>query len=279
MYLQLAERGKKSKGRRVKISSYTRKKNTVPAHYRYLNEDIFLSKKARKSKDNKRNPVNAVLLSSGRAAFLAMLAMNIDGLATRLAKGNLDALGKQWLKLGGDRNKLIKNINKGKSKKPKKLGVLSKLAGKMGMSEGEYMLAERYYPMLNEDGTDNPSGLDAATKAKIIAVSTGAATALGGLVGGPAGVTIGAAGPALGATIIGVYPFIKKGAEVPEGDVTPDTTPIIEPPKDDVEDKDEDAPTTTTTGLPKWVIPAVIGAAALGGLYYFTMSPKTGKNE
>lgn len=276
MYLQLAERGKKSKGRRVKISAYSRKKNSVPAHYRYLNEDIFLSKKARKSKENKRNPLKAAVLAPGRAAFLAMLAMNIDGLATRLAKGNLDELGKKWLKLGGDRNKLIKNINKGKSKKAKKLGFLDKLAGKKGMSENEYMLAERYYPMLNEDAEENPAGLDAATKAKIIAISTGAATAIGGLVGGPAGVTIGAAGPALGATIIGVYPFIKKGAEVPEGDVTPDTTPIIEPPKDDVEDKDEDAPTTTTTDLPKWVIPAAIGVAALGGLYYFVMKPKKG---
>jgi len=276
MYLQLAERGKKSKGRRVKISAYSRKKNSVPAHYRYLNEDIFLSKKAKKSKENKRSPLKAAVLAPGRAAFLAMLAMNIDGLATRLAKGNLDELGKKWLKLGGDRNKLIKNINKGKSKKAKKLGFLDKLAGKKGMSEGEYMLAERYYPMLNEDVEENPAGLDAATKAKIIAISTGAATAIGGLVGGPAGVTIGAAGPALGATIIGVYPFIKKGAEVPEGDVTPDTTPIIEPPKDDVEDKDEDAPTTTTTGLPKWVIPAAIGVAALGGLYYFVMKPKKG---
>jgi len=126
MYLQLAERGKKSKGRRVKISAYSRKKNSVPAHYRYLNEDIFLSKKAKKPKENKRNPLKVVVLSSGRAAFLAMLSMNIDGLATRLAKGNLDELGKKWLKLGGDRNKLIKNINKGKSKKAKKLGFLDK---------------------------------------------------------------------------------------------------------------------------------------------------------
>jgi hypothetical protein len=275
MYLQLAERGKKSKGRKVKISAYSRKKNSVPAHYRYLNEDIFLSKKAKKPKENKRSPLKAAVLAPGRAAFLAMLSMNIDGLATRLAKGNLDELGKKWLKLGGDRNKLIKNINKGKSKKAKKLGFLDKLAGKKGMSEGEYTLAERYYPMLNEDAEENPAGLDAATKAKIIAISTGAATAIGGLVGGPAGVTIGAAGPALGATIIGVYPFIKKGADVPEGDVVPDTTPVIEPPIDNVEDESEDT-TTSTTGLPKWVIPAAIGVAALGGLYYFVMKPKKG---
>jgi hypothetical protein len=276
MYLQLAERGKKSKGRKVKISAYSRKKNSVPAHFRYLNEDVFLSKKAKKPKSNKRSPLKAAVLAPGRAAFLAMLAINLDGLATRLAKGNLDELGKRWLKLGGDRNKLIKNLNKGKSKKAKKLGFLNKLAGKQGLSENEYTLAERYYPMLNEDADENPAGLDTATKAKIIAISTGAATAIGGLVGGPAGVTIGAAGPALGAVIIGVYPLIKKSADVPEAEVLPDTAPVIEPPVDNVEDGDDADATTTTTGLPKWVIPSAIGLAALGGLYYFVIKGKKG---
>jgi hypothetical protein len=286
MYLQLAESPRRKKGgvNQVLITEYKRKKNIVPEHYRTLNEDMFLAKrtkeqrkldrKERKENKGKRNPLKKVLLAPGRATFIALLDLNIDGIATRLAKGDITKLGQQWVKLGGDRNKLIKNINKGAKKKPKKIGFLNKLVGKEGMGENEFMLAERYYPMLNEDNDteENPAGVSKEVKAKILAISTGVATTIGGLVGGPAGVTLGAAGPALGIVIIGVLPLLKKGADLPQAEAdAPPTSEIVEPPVDTDDDKDDDKDDDLDDNkakIKKYLPYVAVGLVAVVGGYF-----------
>lgn len=288
MHLQLAEspRRKKKGKNEVLITEYKRKKNIVPEHWRTLNDDMFLARrtreerkadrKERKENKGKRNPLKKVLLAPGRALFIALLDLNIDGIATRLAKGDISKLGEQWIKLGGDRNKLIKNINKGAKKKPKKIGFLSKLVGKEGMGEDEFMLAQRYYPMLNEnnDTEENPAGVSKEVKAKILAISTGVATTIGGIVGGPAGVTLGAAGPALGIVILGVLPLLKKGADIPQAEAeTPPTSEIVEPPVDADADADADADNNKSK-IKKYLPYVAVGVVALVGGYFLLKRKK-----
>ena len=288
MFLQLAESPRRRRGgkEQVLITKYKRESNRVPEHWRTLNEDMFLAKrtkeqrkadrKERKENRKKRNPLKKVLLAPGRAAFIALLDLNIDGIATRLAKGDISKLGEQWIKLGGDRNKLIKNINKGAKKKPKKLGFLSKLVGKEGMGEDEFMLAQRYYPILNEDNDteENPAGVSKDVKAKILAISTGVATTIGGLVGGPAGVTLGAAGPALGIVIIGVLPLLKKGADIPQAEAeTPPTSEIVEPPVDTDTDADADADNNKEK-IMKYLPYVAVGVVAVVGGYFLLKKKK-----
>jgi len=290
MHLQLAESPRRKRGgkEQVLISKYKRESNRVPEHWRTLNEDMFLAKrtkeqrkldrKERKENKGKRNPLKKVLLAPGRGAFIALLDLNIDGIATRLAKGDISKLGEQWIKLGGDRNKLIKNINKGAKKKPKKLGFLSKLVGKQGMGEDEFMLAQRYYPILNEDNDteENPAGVSKDVKAKILAISTGVATTIGGLVGGPAGVTLGAAGPALGIVIIGILPLLKKGADLPQAEAeTPPTSEIVEPPVDTDADADADADADDNkTKIKKYLPYVAVGLVAVVGGYFLLKRKK-----
>jgi len=290
MYLQLAESPRRRRGgkEQVLITKYKRESNRVPEHWRTLNEDMFLARrtreerkadrKERKENKGKRNPLKKVLLAPGRATFIALLDLNIDGIATRLAKGDITKLGEQWIKLGGDRNKLIKNINKGAKKKPKKINFLNKLVGKEGMGENEFMLAERYYPMLNEDNDteENPAGVSKEVKAKILAISTGVATTIGGLVGGPAGVTLGAAGPALGIVIIGVLPLLKKGADLPQAEAeTPPTSEIVEPPVDVDTDTDTDADAEDNkTKIKKYLPYVAVGLVAVVGGYFLLKKKK-----
>jgi hypothetical protein len=287
MHLQLAESPRRRRGgkEQVLITKYKRESNRVPEHWRTLNEDMFLAKrskeqrkadrKERKENRGKKNPLKKILLAPGRATFLALLDLNIDGIATRLAKGDITKLGEQWLKLGGDRNKLIKNINKGAKKKPKKIGFLNKLVGKEGMGEDEFMLAERYYPMLNEenDTDENPSLVSKEVKAKIIAISTGVATTIGGLVGGPAGITLGAAGPALGVVIIGILPLLKKGSEITDAQAEVPPADILEPPVDaDVVDDDKDD--DNKEKIKKYLPYVAVGIVAIVGGYFLLKRKK-----
>ena len=292
MYLQLAESPRRRRGgkEQVLITKYERESNKVPEHWRTLNEDIFLAKrskeqrkadrKERKENRGKKNPLKKVLLAPGRATFLALLDLNIDGIATRLAKGDITKLGEQWLKLGGDRNKLIKNINKGAKKKPKKIGFLNKLVGKEGMGEDEFMLAERYYPMLNEekDTDENPSLVSKEVKAKIIAISTGVATTIGGLVGGPAGITLGAAGPALGVVIIGILPLLKKGSEITDAQAEVPPAEILEPPVD-VDPIDDDKDDDNKEKIKKYLPYVAVGIVAIVGGYFLLKKKKVVVNK
>lgn len=65
--------------------------------------------------------VKRVALAPGRAAFLALVALNFRGLAKRLANAIKKDPAKtkaKWEKLGGNYSKLEKAVNKGKDKKP-----------------------------------------------------------------------------------------------------------------------------------------------------------------
>lgn len=231
--------------------------------YLQLAEDRTLSRRRIFKRDpNKRNPLASVTLAPGRALFLAMLNMNIDGLATKLAKQNFAALSSKWLKVGGNPSKLSKAINAGKGKRPKKVGFLNKFKGGR--------LAEDV--TLSEDLTD-------AQKAKIIGLSTAAGSAIGTAIGPAVGTAAGAsAGASLGGLIIAIYPTIRQAADEPAGEdpnKDPEPTPTV-PEGEDVGDPNATTDDTDTgtgaTFLQKYKTPLLIGGgiAALGVLYYLT---------
>ena len=62
--------------------------------------------------------MKAVGLLAPRKAFLALVALNVRGLAARLSKANPEKVGKMWYKFGGKISVLMSAINKGKTKKP-----------------------------------------------------------------------------------------------------------------------------------------------------------------
>ena len=231
--------------------------------YLQLAEDATLARR-RRNRD-KRNPAAMVALAPGRALFLAMLDLNIDGLATKLARQNPEELKTMWLKAGGDYNKLVKNINKGKGKKPKKIGFIHKFK-----SGGQ--LAEVQNPFLNSYNQSNflSEDLSPEKKAKIIAASTAAGTAIGTAVPAVGNVAGAAAGTSLGGVIVALYPIIKKSAADTAGDeeVTP-------PPTADIPESTETTETDETEnkilGLNKnVVIYGGIGLAGLGLIWYLT---------
>lgn len=63
-----------------------------------------------------------IALGAGRGAFLAVIALNLAGMATKMKQlqitGRFDRVKKLWLKLGGGMRLLNKAINKGAKKKP-----------------------------------------------------------------------------------------------------------------------------------------------------------------
>jgi hypothetical protein len=235
--------------------------------YLQLAEDKTLSRMRlfnRNKPNNPRNPVASVALAPGRALFLAMVNMNIDGLATKLAKQNFKAeLEPRWLKAGGNPSKLSKAINKGKGKRPKKVNFLSKFKGGK-LAEDVYLSEE-----LNEE-----------QKKKIIALSTSLGTTIGTAIPG-IGSTAGAgAGASLGGLVIAVYPMIRKAADDPAGeDPNKDPEPTPEaPPAPDIEDPNA-APGGTGGGgtfFQKYKTPLLIGGAlvGLGAIYYLTKKRK-----
>lgn len=155
----------------------------------------LLSRRRRKKDGGTRHPIKAVMLAPGRALFLLMLDENIDGLASRLATENISGLSKQWEKMGGDQRKLVQMINKGKGKKARRFGFLSKFTGAQHLGEDE----------------ENPANLSNDQKAKIIAASTALGAAIGATIPAAAPVAI-PGGPILGSVIVGVIPFIKNAA-------------------------------------------------------------------
>lgn len=235
--------------------------------YLQLAEDRTLSRMRlfnRNKPNNPRNPVASVALAPGRALFLAMVNMNIDGLATKLAKQNFKTeIEPRWLKAGGNPSKLSKAINKGKGKRPKKINFLSKFKGGK-LAEDVYLSEE-----LNEE-----------QKKKIIAISTSLGTTIGTAIPG-IGSTAGAgAGASLGGLVIAVYPMIRKAADDPAAeDPNKDPEPTPEaPPAPDIEDPNA-APGSTGGGgtfFQKYKTPLIIGGAlvGLGAIYYLTKKRK-----
>ena len=260
--------------------------------YLQLEEDnnIFLGRNKDKPRKKlfkgkgKKNLVRKVLLAPGRALFIAMNKLNFGQIATKLSKGNQDKLKEQWLKLGGDYNKLVAAINKGKNKKAKGNDFFKKILGKKPLSEHENNLGENLYLNDNfglcEDEEENPAGISKEAKAKIIAISTGAAGAIGTAVGLPA---VAAAGPALAAVIIGILPLLQKADEIPDAEnpTGPEVPTDPDQPDDADAAADADSPEAiaTATGIKKIFtkknLPFIIGGAAILGLgAYFLMKKK-----
>lgn len=218
-------------------------------------EPSYLSRR----KGGNRHPVKKVLLAPGRAFFLALLDYNIDGLASRLATENLTGLSHQWEKIGGDQQKLIKFINAGKKKQPRRLGFLDKFKGSQ----------------LSEDvpTDENPAGLTSQQKARVLTATTGLSTAIAAAIPATAPIAL-PAGPALGAVIIAVMPFIKNAANKTAADESAgsNTPPTPEPPPSQEPDGAED---TGGDFWKKYKTPILIGGGliAIGAAYYF-MKPK-----
>jgi len=62
--------------------------------------------------------LKAVGLLVPRKAFLALVALNVRGIAARLSKASPDKVAKLWFKFGGKSSVLASAINKGKTRKP-----------------------------------------------------------------------------------------------------------------------------------------------------------------
>jgi LPXTG-motif cell wall-anchored protein len=304
MYLQLEENNLSAKGR-IKAQRKIRIK-PAPQAFKNIDElkikkmsiqleenNIFLGRnkdkpKKKLFKGKGKNLVKKVLLAPGRALFIAMNQINFGQIATKLSKGNQDKLKEQWLKLGGDYNKLVKAINKGKNKKAKGNDFFKKILGKKPLSEHENNLGEELYLNDNfglcEDEEENPAGLSKEAKAKIIAISTGAAGTIGTAVGLPA---VAAAGPALAAVIIGIIPLLSKADEIPDaenptGPEVP-TDPNQEPDEAAAADADSPEATAAAAGTPgaaikkifsKKNLPFIIGGAAVLGIGAFFLLKK-----
>lgn len=257
------------------------------------NNNIFLGRnkdKPRKKlfKGKGKNLVKKVLLAPGRALLIGMAKLNFGQIATKLSKGNQDKLKEQWLKLGGDYNKLVAAINKGKNKKAKGNDFFKKILGKKQLSEHENNLGEELYLNDNfglcEDEEENPAGLSKEAKAKIIAISTSVAGTIGTAVGLPA---VAAAGPALAAVIIGIIPLLQKADEIPDeenptGPEVP-TDPNQEPDEAAAADADSPEATAAAAGTPgaaikkifsKKNLPLIIGGAAVLGIGAFFLLKK-----
>lgn len=254
--------------------------------------NIFLGRnknKPKKPKKGKKNLVRKVLLAPGRGLLIGMAKINFAQIATKLSKGNQDKLKEQWLKLGGDYNKLVAAINKGKNKKAKGNDFFKKILGKKPLSEHENNLAEELYLNDNfglcEDDEENPAGLSKEAKAKIIGIATTAAGAIGTAVGLPA---VAAAGPALGAVLIGIIPLLQKADEIPdaenpEGPEVP-TDPNQEPDENAAADAESPEATAAAAGTPaagikkifsKKNLPFILGGAAVLGIgAYFLLKKK-----
>lgn len=188
--------------------------------------------------------VKTIGLSGGRALFMIMIELNIDGFATKLATGDTSALLNEWYKLGGDRTKLAEALRKGASKPEKKIGFLSAL--KKIYKRGGIGAVDEGGVVVNPTNTGLPTtttpvdyekakaeaekafkdyALSGDAKALIMTLSATTGGVIGTLVtsaGGPlavAGTAIGTgAGGALGQIIITLTKVIKKAV-----DKTPDT--------------------------------------------------------
>ena len=93
----------------------------------YFDEDIAGKKERQERRDKRRaegkgfgQKVKKVGLAPARGALLALIAINVHGLATRMQKGykkNPKALEGLWKKVGGKLDKLLKAVNTGAKKK------------------------------------------------------------------------------------------------------------------------------------------------------------------
>lgn len=222
--------------------------------------DYLGRRKKGKDKD-KPGKGKKIFLAPVRGAFLSLVALNVRGLATKLqkslAKGDADAKA-FWKKLGGDFDKLKKNIDKGKNKKalfgkPKGLKAPYIYNDSIGVTKFQY----------GAEFINAPEDSDYLGAVDWAAVGTFLATA------SPALIAV--------ATL-----FKKQGIPEGEGDVLTDqekenTTPL-DPDGQGFEAADPDpgagtkeTPGILTTGFkPSPLLIGAIGLGALGLLYILT---------
>ena len=80
------------------------------------------------------NGAKTVALAPGRLLFKAMVAGNLDGIATGLSKMDQNSVRTLWNKVGGNITSLNKDIENGKRKKAIEIGFLGKLKKTIGIS-------------------------------------------------------------------------------------------------------------------------------------------------
>jgi hypothetical protein len=222
--------------------------------------DYLGRRKKGKDKD-KPGRGKKIFLAPVRGAFLSLVALNVRGLATKLqkslAKGDANAKA-FWKKLGGDFDKLKKNINKGKNKKA--------LFGKGKGLKAPYIYNDSIGVTKFQYGAEfinAPEDSDYLGAVDWVAIGTFLATAA----------------PAL----IAVSSLFKKeGIPEGEGDVLTDqekenTTPLDPDGKGfEAADPDPGAGTKETPGIlttgfkPSPLMIGAIGLGALGLLYILT---------
>lgn len=276
MYLQLAEDGYTLAADNCGLPPIKplRSRDKAPDKWAEYDRKRAEWEACRAGKGKSTAGIGAIIgMAPGRALFNLMVEFNIDGIATKLAARPWNEIKQWWSKVGGDTNKLAKFINKGKGKKPRKIGLLNKF--KAGGT-----LAEMQNPFLSAYGPSYylSAELTEQKKAAIIAATTAAGTAVGTIVGpGPGSAAGAGAGASLGAVFMAILPLVVQMANDKIGE-----DPNVNPPE--LPTVPEDEPTTTTPGattddkifgLPKKTV--MFGAIALGGLglvYYLTKTPK-----
>jgi hypothetical protein len=153
-------------------------------------------------------------LSAGRLLFLTMIKNNLDGIASKLSRGNQAKQIALWKKAGGDATKFASAIKTGSQKPAKKLGFLGKL---------KYRLSKKKVNGVFGIGETDDDALKNGIRA--IAIPTGA------LVGSSApavGTAVGTgAGASLGEVLIIILPMVQElVAQTPVTDATPENAPF-----------------------------------------------------
>ena len=193
-------------------------------------------------------------LAPARAMFMTLIALNVDGFASKLAKTNTTNLLNAWLKLGGDRTKLASAISNGASKPIKKLGFLGKLKQIVGNT--------------------NISGIGAVEipaeiKAKIVSLCASAGTAIGG---SPQGTATGAS---MGGVVVALLPsLINAIKQVPTTDLTDAPLNNLDLTSDIASETELETQSGNGISLPKNTLLYAGGAALLAAGIYFATKKK-----
>jgi len=210
--------------------------------------------------------LKTVGLAPARAMFMVLIGLNVDGLASKIAKTSTTNLLNAWLKLGGDRTKLANAISKGASRPAKKLGFLAKLKKIVGNTKvngiGEIEISD-------------------TIKNKIIALCTSAGTSIGGAPQGTA------TGASMGKVVVALLPTLTNAlqqvaaTDTGEGDLNNlDLTDELEN-EDGYESGGSSSGgkgTSSNSGLPKNIMLYAGGAAALAvGIYFATKGSSKNK--
>lgn len=219
---------------------------------------IVSKEKRQKAKENLKQVatkagqgVKTVGLAPARAMFMTLVSLNVDGLASKIAKTSTTNLLNSWYKLGGDRTKLSTAISKGSSRPVKKLGFLPKLKKIVGNTK-----------------VSGIGEIPAELKGQIISLCTTAGTAIGG---SPQGTATGAS---MGGVVVALLPSIIGAiSQVPSTDLTDAPLDNLDL-KGDIADEtssETQSDTGSGSGLPKnALLYAGGGLLVLAGIYFAT---------